>query len=157
MGDCIICRGVDGDPELERVQVWADELWRLTTSLSDAEVLAGFSYLEPKRHITDVTALDGDEAITFGPTLARVTSALKEEAGCELVYIYVFGGSIPHLHLHLAPHKEGDAASEAIIRGDIEEEKLPSGLIRIVSSDFPFVPVADQQDLIARLSARLAG
>ena len=96
-----------GDPELQRVQVWEDAYWRMTTSLW-AEV-PGFSYLEPKRHISDITALDGEEARIFGEILARVTQVLKKETGAELVYIYVFGDSVPHFHVHLAPHRTGDA------------------------------------------------
>ena len=62
--DCPACRGAEGDPELHRMEVWSDDLWRLTTSLS-AEVV-GFSYLEPRRHIVAITAIDGDEARTLG-------------------------------------------------------------------------------------------
>ncbi len=31
--DCPACRGAEGDPELHRLEVWSDDLWRLTTSL----------------------------------------------------------------------------------------------------------------------------
>src|SRR5204863_7509745 len=104
--DCLLCRGPDGDDELHRVQVWEDGLWRLTVSL-EAEV-PGFAYLEPKRHIPHVTELDGEEAATLGAILSRTTTALKEAVKAELVYVFVFGGGIPHLHLNLAPHREGD-------------------------------------------------
>jgi diadenosine tetraphosphate (Ap4A) HIT family hydrolase len=80
----VICRGPEGDEELLRVQVWEDELWRLTTSVS-GDPVPGFSYLEPKRHIPSITELDGDEALTFGAVMARVTGALKEGTGAEVV------------------------------------------------------------------------
>src|SRR5207248_1567334 len=112
--NCILCRGVEADEELGRVQVWEDSYWRMTISL-DAEVL-GFSYLEPKRHIPYVTDLAGEEARTLGEVLAHVTSALREETGAELVYVYVFGGGVPHLHFHLAPHHAGDALNTHLIR-----------------------------------------
>ena len=38
-----------------------------------------------------------------------VSRALRDETGSDLVYVYVFGGGIPHLHLHLTPHHPGDA------------------------------------------------
>src|SRR5262250_482879 len=100
--DCAICRGRSADAEMMRTQVWEDQLWRLTVSLS-AEV-PGFAYLEPKRHIPHITDLDGEEAATLGPVLARVCRILREETTSELVYLYVFGDGIPHLHIHLAPH-----------------------------------------------------
>ena len=84
--DCVLCRGVADDVELQRIQVWEDPLWRLTVSL-DAEILA-FSY------------------------------------------IYIFGGGVPHLHVHLAPHHPEDALNTQIIRGDFIEETLESGAVR---------------------------
>lgn len=131
---CAICLGPLGDQELDRVHVWEDTLWRL--SLSVSTYTPGFAYLEPKRHIPHITDLDGEEALTFGPVMAQVTSALKQATGAQLVWVYIFGGGIPHLHVHLAPHSEGDALSSQIIRGDVVTEALPSGAGRIVSLDF---------------------
>jgi diadenosine tetraphosphate (Ap4A) HIT family hydrolase len=154
---CVLCRGADGDPELGRTQVWDDGLWRLTTSIHPSETVRGFSFLEPKRHIPDIAALNGEEARTFGEVIASVTSALKEVIGAELVYVYVFGGHIDHLHLHLAPHTEGDSLNDSMIRGEFTEEALPSGAVAIVSRDFPSVP---EEELLATAGAirdQLAG
>lgn len=107
MSDCLLCRWSDADEEFRRTEVWRDELWRLTMSLA-APVL-GFSYLEPVRHIPHITDLDGAEASTLGPTLARVTSILKAECRADLVYVNVFGERVAHLHFNIAPHREGDA------------------------------------------------
>ncbi len=134
----MLCRVPASDPELSRVQVWEDGLWRLSVSI-ESEVL-GFSYLEPMRHIPHITDLDGDEAATFGPVIAKCTSALKEATGAELVYVYVFGGGVPHLHVHLAPHREGDALNTQLIKGDLVEEHLPSGVTRILSREYPPLP-----------------
>ena len=153
---CALCAGPDGDAELGRRQVWADDLWRLSTSIGPGEVLAGFSYLEPKRHIRHITDLDGPEAATFGPVIARCTSALKRATGCELVYVYVFGGGIDHLHVHLAPHTEGDPLCDAIIRGEVEETPLPSGATALVSKDFPTLPDAHVEAVADRVAELLA-
>ena len=152
--NCILCRGAEADQELGVIQVWEDSYWRMTTSL-DAEVL-GFSYLEPKRHIPHITDLDGEEARTFGEVLAQLTTALREEMGAELVYVYVFGGGVAHLHLHLAPHRTGDALNTQIIRGEFSEEKLASGVTRYVSNDFPPVPEKEQRAAALRVQERLA-
>jgi diadenosine tetraphosphate (Ap4A) HIT family hydrolase len=151
--DCVLCRGVAGDLELQRIQVWEDSLWRLTVSL-DAEILA-FSYLEPKRHIPHITDLDGEEAHTFGEVLARVSRVLKEETGAELVYVYVFGGGVPHLHVHLAPHRPDDGLNTQIIRGEFTEEKLESGVVRYVSKEFPVLPQEEQRAAANRIQQRL--
>jgi diadenosine tetraphosphate (Ap4A) HIT family hydrolase len=153
--ECLICRGAAGDAEFPRVEVWQDALWRLTVSL-EAEV-PGFAYLEPKRHIPDISELDGAEAQTFGPVMAKVTAALKAAAGAELVYVYVFGGGIPHLHLHLAPHRQGDGLNDQMVRGEIASEKLPNGLERFVSTEFPPLPRDELAEVAQRVAERLAG
>src|SRR5919202_3346186 len=152
--NCILCRGAEADKELGVVQVWEDSYWRMTTSL-DAEVL-GFSYLEPKRHIPYITDLDGEEARTFGDVIARVTRALRDETGAELVYVYVFGGSIPHLHVHLAPHRPNDALNDQLIRGESVVEHLESGIVRITSKEFPPLPEEEQRAVADRIRRRLA-
>jgi diadenosine tetraphosphate (Ap4A) HIT family hydrolase len=152
---CILCQGVEGDPQLGRVQVWEDDRWRLTTSVHPAETVGGFSFLEPKRHIRDITALDGPEAATFGDVIGRVTAALKDATGAELVYVYVFGGHIDHLHLHLAPHTEGDSLNDSMLRGEFTEEPLPSGAVAIISKDFPPVSEEDLRLTAERIRDRL--
>ena len=86
-----------------------------------ARGLGGFCYLEPLRHISYITDLDGEEAATFGVVLAKVSAALKRVTGAELVYVYIYGGTIPHLHVHLAPHRSGDAYCDVIVHGDVDE------------------------------------
>jgi diadenosine tetraphosphate (Ap4A) HIT family hydrolase len=156
MRTCVLCRGVEGDPELGRIQVWQDDLWRLTTSIHPTETARGFSFLEPKRHIPDITALDGEEAAAFGSVIGTVTAALKEVTGAELVYVHVFGGHIDHLHLHLAPHTEGDSLSDSMIRGEFIEEPLPSGAVAILSKDFPAVPEDELRATAETIRERLA-
>jgi diadenosine tetraphosphate (Ap4A) HIT family hydrolase len=136
--ECPMCRATAADEELERTEVWQDAHWRLTVSLSSE--VAGFAYLEPKRHIRYITELDGPEAATFGPAMAHCTNVLKEATGAELVYVYIFGGGVPHLHVHLAPHRAGDGLNTQMIRGEIVEEKLPNGMTRFSSNEFPGLP-----------------
>jgi len=153
--DCPPCQGPAGDHDLHRVQVWEDELWRLTTSL--ASEVEGFSYLEPKRHIRSIIELDGEEARTLGEALAATTAALKEATGAEQVYVYVFGAGIPHLHLHLAPHRAGDALNDAMIRGDVVVQDLPNGAQLVQSEEFPPLPEATLSDVADRIRGHLAG
>lgn len=152
--ECVLCRAEQGDAELNRVEVWRDDLWRLTISL-ESEV-PGFAYLEPHRHIPHITDLDGPEAASLGAVLAKTTGALREATNAELVYIYVFGGGVPHLHLHLAPHRSGDALNTQLIKGEVVEERLPSGAGRITSKEFPPLPEAELRAIAARVRKSLA-
>ena len=152
---CAICARGAGDAELLREEVWADELWRL--SMSTEGYTVGFAYLEPLRHIPHVEELDGPEAASFGPILARACAALKAATEAERIWIYVFGGGIPHLHVHLAPHREGDALNSAIIRGEMDDVPLPSGAHQLISREFREQPGEAIREAIERTRALLAG
>jgi diadenosine tetraphosphate (Ap4A) HIT family hydrolase len=150
--DCIFCLPSEA---LGVVQVWEDDRWRLLADLG-AEV-PGFSLLVPRRHIAYVTELDGDEARSFGTALARTAEVLRSEASAELVYVYIFGSGVPHLHVHLAPHRAGDALNEQMIRGEIVVEQLPGGAGRQVSKDFPALPKHELRQVAERVATKLAG
>ena len=107
MVDCLLCHPAAADAAFDRVRLWEDDLWRLSAVLRGP--IPGFAHLEPRRHIPFVTDLDGAEAATFGPVLARVTEALRVAADAERTYVYVFGDHVPHFHVNLAPHRAGDA------------------------------------------------
>jgi diadenosine tetraphosphate (Ap4A) HIT family hydrolase len=155
VGECAICLGPLGDEGLGRVEVWRDDLWRLSIARHGSSL--GFAYLEPIRHIPYLADLDGPEAASFGPTIARASSVLREATGAALVYGYVFGGGIPHLHVHLAPNRPEGVLNTALIEGRIEERKLPSGATDIVSLDHPELPEADVAAVIERVRTAMAG
>lgn len=153
---CALCRPGDADSEFGREEVWSDELWRLTTSVGPGDLTLGFSYLEPRRHIPHIEDLDGPEAASFGAVIARCAKALKQATSAQLVYVYIFGGGIPHLHVHLAPHNDGDALNDAPLRGEFEEQPLPSGATAYISKDFPVLPPEASRATADRVRALLA-
>lgn len=136
------------------MRIWEDGLWRLAT-LTHGQV-PGFSFLEPKRHIGFIEELDGEEASSFGAVVARATAALKEATPAERVYLYVFGGGIPHLHVHLAPHTEGDALSATILRGEVETRPGPDGTTLLLATDFPVPPRSAMREVAERARVLLA-
>ena len=99
----------------------------------------------------------GQRRHSFGLVLARVSRALRDATGAALVYVYVFGGGVAHLHVHLAPHTEGDALNEQMIRGALVERRLPSGLTEFVSAEFQPLPEAEQRVRAARVGGSLYG
>jgi diadenosine tetraphosphate (Ap4A) HIT family hydrolase len=152
---CAICAGPAGDAEMGRTEVWRNEHWRLSMAVR-GETL-GFAYLEPLRHIPYLADLDGPEAATFGSAIARASHALREATGAPLVYAYVFGGGIPHLHVHLAPNRPEGVLNTAILSGEVEERKLPSGATEMVSRDHPTLPEAELGAVIERVRRLMAG
>ena len=135
------------------MRIWEDGLWRLST-LTHGQV-PGFSFLEPKRHVRYIEELDGAEAVTFGAVLARSSAALKEAAGAERVFVYVFGGGIPHIHLHLAPHVKDDALSATILRGEVETKPGPGGTTLLLATEFPVPPRSAMREVAERARALL--
>ncbi len=123
--NCNICNGT-ADNEFKRIQVWSNKNWRLTTTTYKS--VRGLCYLEPKRHIPYITDLDGEESIEFGSGIANISKTLKDVFKAKLIYVYIYGGHIPHLHVHLAPHAEDDIFFDNIVKDDnlISEELLDS-------------------------------
>ncbi len=121
-----ICNG-KADLTFRRIEVWRSDTWRLT--MSTFSEVRGFCYLEPIKHIEHVTELEGKEADEFGKILACASKAIKTATGSKLVYVYIFGDHIPHLHVHLAPHFDGDNyADDVIKRGiNIKEDVMTDG------------------------------
>lgn len=142
------------DSALMRTEVWSDDLWRLTSA--KASEVAGFSYLEPRRHIADITELDGDEAATLGTTIAAASKAIKGATGADLVYVYVFGDGVPHLHIHLAPHRTaGSPLVSDMIKGAKHRVNLASGEEVWVSDRYPLVDRDLMQAAIDGIRRRL--
>lgn len=132
--ECAVCRGAQADRELSRTQVWGDALWRVSTSIA-GDPVAGLSYLEPRRH---VTALDGREAATYGDTLSRCSTVLREVTGAELVYVQVLGRAAGHLRVRLSPHAPGDAWDDRLLPGRLDgsegQRALPDEILRITAA-----------------------
>jgi diadenosine tetraphosphate (Ap4A) HIT family hydrolase len=153
--DCAICRGPAADEELDRVEVWRDDHWRLSMSRRGSTL--GFSYLEPIRHIPYLADLNGLEAATFGPAIARASAVLREATGGALVYAYVFGGGIAHVHVHLAPNEPRGVLNTEVISGRVEHRKLPSGATEMTSLDHPELPESELAEVIERVRQAMAG
>ncbi len=134
--------------------MWEDDLWRLSTALMGE--VAGFSYLEPKRHVRYIQELDGAEAATFGTVLARCAGAVKSTTGAELVYVYIFGGSFDHLHVHLAPYHRGGPLNDGMVKGELAEYTLDNGAVVLTSKDYPLRPESEMREATERLAAALA-
>jgi diadenosine tetraphosphate (Ap4A) HIT family hydrolase len=154
LSDCILCRGAEGDEELDVVEVWSDALWRFTMARHGPTL--GFGYVEPIRHIPYLADLDGPEAATFGPAIAHASAALREASGAPLVYAYVFGGGIPHLHVHLLANAPAGVLNTNIITGEVAERKLPSGASELISRDHPDLPESEVAAINQRVRELMA-
>jgi diadenosine tetraphosphate (Ap4A) HIT family hydrolase len=72
------------------------------------------------------------------------------------VYAYVFGGGVPHLHVHLAPNLPDGVLSTQLIEGPVEQRPLPSGATELISLNHPDLPDEELATVIERTRAMLA-
>ena len=77
-----------------------------THPIETADAALGYLMVEPRRHVAALGDLTDEEA-RLGQVTNRLSRALREVAGAEHVYSFVFGDAVPHLHVHLAPRYPG--------------------------------------------------
>ncbi|MGI9584122.1 MAG: hypothetical protein ACR2N7_00860, partial [Acidimicrobiia bacterium] len=100
--------------------------------------------------------LSGDEAATFGSVIASASNAIKDATGADLVYVYVFGDSVAHLHVHLAPHRhDGSPLSNQMIKGARHEVTLASGAEVWASDRYPLQPTDIMEAAIKDIATAL--
>lgn len=68
--ECRTCGG-KSDSDFKRVEVWSDDRWRL--AMSSYRAVSGFCYLEPKRHFSYITDLDGIDAVESGRIISKLS------------------------------------------------------------------------------------
>jgi histidine triad (HIT) family protein len=72
-------------------------------TMGSPTVYRGYLMVETKRHVAGLGELSDDEAAAVGRLVNRASRALRNGAGADHVFAYVYGTGIPHLHVHLAP------------------------------------------------------
>jgi diadenosine tetraphosphate (Ap4A) HIT family hydrolase len=70
-------------------------------------LVLGYLILKPRRHVTAVADLDPAEAADFGVVAQRLMAAMREVLSPERIYLFAFGESQAHLHVHLMPRYPG--------------------------------------------------
>jgi diadenosine tetraphosphate (Ap4A) HIT family hydrolase len=63
----------------------------------------GHLLIETKRHITDLTELNFEEAAALGTLIRDGAEAIREICGAEHVYLFRINDQVKHLHFHLVP------------------------------------------------------
>ena len=108
---CIFCRIVAGEIPAEVVAREPDVVAFLDVQpLADGHVL-----VVPRAHVARVEDLDADAADALFRAVVRLAGPVREALGAAGTTIGVNNGdatgqTIPHVHVHLVPRWEGDAA-----------------------------------------------
>jgi diadenosine tetraphosphate (Ap4A) HIT family hydrolase len=102
--DCFVCRkhrGLESVPGgvifenaaiyISHAQLWGEE----TTHY------LGHLFIEPKRHVPELSQLGPEEAREIGLYTSLAAKALQDVCGAVHVYSFVIGDHVPHVHVHV--------------------------------------------------------
>jgi diadenosine tetraphosphate (Ap4A) HIT family hydrolase len=75
--------------------------------MGNPDVYRGYLMVETKRHVAGLGELSEEEAAAVGSLMNRAARVLRDGAGADHVFAFVYGTGVPHLHVHLAPRYPG--------------------------------------------------
>jgi histidine triad (HIT) family protein len=61
----------------------------------------GHIFIEPMRHVNDISDLTEEEAKVIGVFTTRIANALIQIQGMEHIYSFAIGDGVPHVHVHV--------------------------------------------------------
>jgi histidine triad (HIT) family protein len=130
--DCIFCKIVNDD--LPSFQVCEDE--HILVFMDLFPVTAGHTLVIPKRHATDLFAMDADILAAVAATSLRVARAIDEALSPGGLGVFQLnraaaGQTVFHYHMHLLPRNEGEPfALHSRVRGDDDVLRETAARIR---------------------------
>ena len=101
---CFVCRKHRGEILIPGGVIFQDELLLISHSQiqeEEKEHYIGHLFLEPKRHVSDISKLTDEEAKAIGLYTTRVANTLVNTLGMEHIYSFVIGDGVPHVHVHI--------------------------------------------------------
>ena len=109
---CAICQIHGNRIHQEAYELGRGALWLLRHH-PDPSPLAGWLFLDARRHLGGPLAFNDLEAVSWGSAVRHASQLVQRLTGCDRVYAIAFGEGAPHLHLHLIPRFAGDPVSPA--------------------------------------------
>lgn len=106
MDDCIFCKIVNGD--IPCYKIYEDD--EFLAFLDISEFTEGHTLVIPKKHfrfIWDVENMQG-----YGNAVKKICNHFTKELGYKYVDTLSFGRMVPHAHIHLVPHNNGENSWE---------------------------------------------
>ncbi len=70
---------------------------------SQSSVYAGYCFIEPKKHVTELHQLSEELASLIGVCLHKLSAGHKELLDVERTYFFKFADLTPHYHVHVYP------------------------------------------------------
>lgn len=107
--DCFICKK-HKTPEEYIGQIITEKNNVVVTHfpfLPDEKATSGHLIIEPRRHITELSDMNDQEAQALGLLIRSAAKAIKSQLGAEHVYVFRINDKVAHLHFHLVPRYPG--------------------------------------------------
>jgi diadenosine tetraphosphate (Ap4A) HIT family hydrolase len=82
---------------------WLDQNMHWSVGVYPNRQVPGWVVVQLRRHAISLEEMTMDELASLGPTLARVSRAIRAETDAEKVYFVSFGEIHPHVHVMLMP------------------------------------------------------
>jgi ATP adenylyltransferase len=118
--DCIFCAILQGNPKVDQLLIWKDDLWAVSANLYPYN--AGHLLLFPLRHILDLRQMTPEEALGLHRLTTRCLGILDqtyEPCGYNVGFNLgdASGASIEHLHQHIVPRYPKELGFVDIVSG----------------------------------------
>jgi histidine triad (HIT) family protein len=102
--ECFVCRKHSGEILVPGGVIYQDnQIYISHSQIQEKEKnhYLGHLFIEPKRHVPDISNLTDEEAKAIGLFTTRVANALIQTQGMEHIYSFVIGDGVPHVHVHV--------------------------------------------------------
>ncbi len=106
MDDCIFCKIVKG--EIPCYKIYEDEYFLAFLDIS--EFTPGHTLVIPKKHYRFIWNVD--DISGYAQAVKKICSHYTEVLGYKYVDTLSFGRMVPHAHIHLVPHNNGEGGWE---------------------------------------------
>jgi len=106
MDDCIFCKIVKG--EIPSYKIYEDD--EFLAFLDISKFTRGHTLVIPKKHyrfVWDVENIQG-----YAKAVKKVCEHFNKDLGYKYVDTLSFGRMVPHAHMHLVPHNNGEGGWE---------------------------------------------
>ena len=106
---CVFCRIVTG--QIPSHKIWEDD--RAMAFLDINPSSQGHSLVIPKRHVSRLRDLAGEDSDSLFRAVCRLTGPIQDATGSDACSVGVNDGEaagqeVPHIHVHIIPRKMRD-------------------------------------------------
>ncbi len=117
MDDCIFCKIVKG--EIPCYKIYEDD--EFLAFLDICQFTKGHTLVIPKKHFRFIWDVDNIEG--YASAVKKVCTHFNKVLGYKYVDTLSFGRMVPHAHIHIVPHNNGEDGWESAL-GKIAEMQL---------------------------------